>query len=55
MQKVCEERMKQFGQAGQAAKVPVVSLDDMTKAYLAGKYGESAKPDERSAEFKAKK
>jgi fructose-bisphosphate aldolase class II len=53
MQKVCEERMKQFGQAGQAPNVPVVSLDEMAKAYLAGKYGDSAKPDEKSSAFKA--
>ena len=49
MQKVCEERMKQFGQAGRAPEVPIVSLDDMAKAYLAGKYGDSAKPDDRAA------
>ena len=29
MQKVCEERMKQFGQAGQAPNVPDVTLDQM--------------------------
>jgi fructose-bisphosphate aldolase class II len=44
--------MKQFGQAGQASKVPVVSLDDMAKAYLAGKYGDSAKPGEQAAQAK---
>jgi fructose-bisphosphate aldolase class II len=49
MQKVCEERMRQFGQAGQASKVPAVSLDDMAKAYSAGKFGDAAKPDDRAA------
>lgn len=44
MQKVCEERMKEFGQAGQAHLVPIVFLDQMAKDYIAGKYGESAKP-----------
>jgi hypothetical protein len=29
--------------------VPVVSLDEMAKGYLAGKYGASAKPNEREA------
>jgi fructose-bisphosphate aldolase class II len=52
MQKVCEERMKQFGQAGQAEKVPLTSLDDMAKAYAAGKYGDNAKPDDRAAATK---
>jgi fructose-bisphosphate aldolase class II len=45
MQKVCEERMKQFGQAGQASKVPVVSLDQMAAGYAAGKFGDNAKVD----------
>lgn len=44
MQQVCEERMKQFGQAGHASKVPIVTLEQMAKDYIAGKYGESAKP-----------
>lgn len=44
MQKVCEERMREFGQAGHAPTVPVVSLEQMAKDYIAGKYGESAKP-----------
>lgn len=44
MQKVCEERMKQFGQAGWAPKVPFVTLEEMAKGYKTGKYGESAKP-----------
>ena len=34
---------------------PVVSLDDMAKAYLAGKFGAAAKPDEKSEQFKGKK
>jgi hypothetical protein len=29
--------------------VPIVSLDEMAKGYLAGKYGDSAKPGERVA------
>ena len=33
MQKVCAERMVQFGQAGNAGKVPVISLDEMAKRY----------------------
>lgn len=44
MQKVCEERMRQFGQAGHAPEVPLVTLDEMAAAYKAGKYGENAKP-----------
>jgi fructose-bisphosphate aldolase class II len=52
MQKVCEERMKQFGQAGQAPNVPLVSLEDMAKAYVAGTFGASAKPDERQVLLK---
>lgn len=44
MQKVCEERMRAFGQAGHASKVPIVSLEQMAIDYRAGKYGESAIP-----------
>lgn len=44
MQKVCEERMIAFGQAGHARDVPLVTLEEMAAAYLAGKYGEDAKP-----------
>lgn len=44
MERVCEERMIQFGQAGHAFEVPIVSLEQMAKDYAAGKYGESAKP-----------
>ena len=34
MQKVCEERMIAFGQAGHASKVPVVSLEEMSRRYV---------------------
>ena len=45
MQKqVCEARMRQFGQAGHAAEVPIVTLEEMAKRYIAGDYGEAAKP-----------
>ncbi len=44
MEKVCEERMIQFGQAGHAYEVPIISLEQMAKDYAAGKYGESAVP-----------
>lgn len=44
MEQVCAERMKQFGQAGFSAQVPIISLEQMAKDYLAGKYGENAKP-----------
>jgi fructose-bisphosphate aldolase class II len=33
MQKVCAERMVQFGQAGNAGRVPVISVDEMAKRY----------------------
>ena len=36
MQKVCAERMVQFGQAGNARKVPVVSLAEMAARYASG-------------------
>lgn len=52
MQKICEERMKQFGQAGQAGKVQVISLADMAKGYLEGKYGCEAKPDQPHLKLK---
>jgi fructose-bisphosphate aldolase class II len=45
MQVICEERMRQFGQAGHAAGVPTVSLAQMAADYAAGKYGENAKCD----------
>ncbi len=44
MQKVCEERMRQFGQAGYAKEVPFITLEQMAIAYKKGQYGESAKP-----------
>lgn len=44
MQAVCEERMKQFGQAGFAPKVPFISLEQMALDYKAGKYGKNAIP-----------
>ncbi len=44
MQKVCEERMRSFGQAGHAPTTPLISLEAMAKAYKEGRYGESAKP-----------
>lgn len=34
MQKVCEERMTQFGQAGQAGKIRQVTLEEMAKKYF---------------------
>lgn len=44
MERVCEERMQQFGQAGHASDVPIVTLEQMAKDYTSGKYGESAMP-----------
>jgi fructose-bisphosphate aldolase class II len=44
MQKVCEARMREFGQAGHAHEIPLVTLQEMAKGYEEGKYGESAKP-----------
>ncbi|MCE9668495.1 fructose-bisphosphate aldolase class II [Myxococcus stipitatus] len=55
MQQVCEERMKQFGQAGHAKKVPLVTLDQMAKDYEAGKYGDAARPDSANQFKQAKK
>ncbi len=52
MQVICEERMRQFGQAGQAPKVPTVSLAQMAKDYAAGKFGENAKPAADWTKFK---
>ena len=54
MQKVCEERMKQFGQAGQAPNVPHVTLDQMSRDYEAGKFGANAKPDNLATPHKGK-
>lgn len=44
MQRVCEERMRQFGQAGHAKLVPIVTLEEMAKKYDSGAYGVSGKP-----------
>ncbi len=44
MQKVCEARMREFGQAGHASEIPYITLEEMAKAYKEGKFGESAKP-----------
>jgi fructose-bisphosphate aldolase class II len=52
MQVICEERMRQFGQAGWADKVPTVSLEKMRIDYAAGKYGDNAKPDQPHMKFK---
>lgn len=52
MQKICEQRMKEFGQAGKAAGVPRKSLAEMAADYAAGKYGESAKPSKPYNAFK---
>lgn len=45
MQKVCEERMIAFGQAGHAPHIPYFSLEQTAKEYKEGKYGENAKPN----------
>jgi len=37
MQRVCAERMVQFGQAGNAGKVPIVSLEEMASRYRSQK------------------
>lgn len=42
MQKLCESRMRAFGQAGHARKVPNVTLEEMAGDYAAGKFGNSA-------------
>ena len=52
MQAICAERMTQFGQAGKAPGVPIVSLAQMAADYAAGKYGDNAKPD---AKWKSEK
>ncbi|MEK7414430.1 MAG: class II fructose-bisphosphate aldolase [Planctomycetota bacterium] len=54
MQVICEERMRQFGQAGQAANVPIVSLAKMAADYAAGVYGDNAKPDAKWKNEKGK-
>lgn len=35
MQRICEERMVQFGQAGKASGVPCITLEEMAKRYRA--------------------
>jgi fructose-bisphosphate aldolase class II len=54
MQKICEERMRQFGQAGHAPGVPIVTVEQMAREYAAGKYGENAKPDELAVPHRGK-
>ncbi|MBS0621371.1 MAG: fructose-bisphosphate aldolase class II [Verrucomicrobia bacterium] len=54
MQKVCEARMTQFGQAGYAGKLPIVSLETMAKGYKAGKFGKAAIPRIITAELAKK-
>jgi fructose-bisphosphate aldolase class II len=54
MQVICEERMRQFGQAGNAPGVPTVTLAKMAADYAAGKFGENAKPDNNYAKHKGK-
>lgn len=44
VQKLCEERMRAFGQAGHASKVPIVTLKEMASGYAEGKFGKSAVP-----------
>ncbi|MBF0243819.1 MAG: fructose-bisphosphate aldolase class II [Planctomycetes bacterium] len=52
MQDVCEQRMAQFGQAGKAAGVPLLTLTEMAAAYASGKYGANAIPDSPSSKLK---
>lgn len=52
MEKVCEERMQQFGQAGHASEIPIISLEQMAKDYISGKYGKSAIPRKEWARIK---
>lgn len=42
MQKICEERMIQFGQAGHASSLKPITLEEMAKRYKEGYYGKSA-------------
>lgn len=46
MQKVCEERMIAFGQAGYASQIPLFTLEQTAKDYKEGKFGESARPQQ---------
>ncbi len=54
MQVIVEERMRQFGQAGHAPGVAIITLAKMAADYAAGKYGESAKPDAPHVAHKGK-
>ena len=36
MQDICEDRFKAFGTAGQADKIRVLSMEEMTKKYMDG-------------------
>jgi fructose-bisphosphate aldolase class II len=36
MAKLCQDRFEAFGSAGQAAKIKVISLEDMSKRYAKG-------------------
>lgn len=42
VQRLCEERMRAFGQAGHASKVPIVTLQEMAAGYAEGKFGKAA-------------
>jgi fructose-bisphosphate aldolase, class II len=54
MQAVCAERMRQFGQAGQAPNVPRTTLEQMAADYAKGKYGDAARADEPSSAHRGK-
>ena len=54
MQAVCEARMKEFGQAGHAHDIPIISLEEMAAAYNDGAYGEAAKPRHITADMAAR-
>lgn len=53
MQEVCESRMREFGQAGWADKIPIVNLETMAKRYKSGHYGENSKPRRINRELAA--
>jgi fructose-bisphosphate aldolase, class II len=54
MQVVCEERMRQFGQAGQAPNVPIKTLEEMAQDYISGKYGDAAIPAKAWNQYSSK-
>ncbi|MDB2614121.1 fructose-bisphosphate aldolase class II [Chlamydiales bacterium] len=54
MQQVCEARMKEFGQAGYAHLVPIITLEEMAKGYKEGLYGENSKPTNPWRQFEEK-